>query len=118
MRDTKSLENVIADAEGFDKVMGPLLGALIRNSLKELLDLQTQINTYGFAVDTKNSEVYRHNKTENDYLILKADNVKIEATWSDAVLYLSADRTGPIIARDKMEFLDGRFTQIQETDSK
>ena len=111
-----TLRNVIADEEGFNKVMGPLLGTLIRNSLIELLQLREQIEKRGFAIGNIDKiPHFVHKKTENTYLLLTVKNVRIEKDWQEGTLYTRLDEEdGPLIVRNKEEFHDGRFEALEE----
>lgn len=56
---------------------------------------------------------HRHIKTGGLYRFL--GTCKIEATWTDGVLYDNAE--GVLIVRDKAEFEDGRFEPIMEEEN-
>jgi hypothetical protein len=109
--DTKLLQALLANKTMFQENFGPIVGNTIYSFLEELQLYKQQIQAVGFAVDHKSIEAYRHTKG-NEYLLLKADNVKLEATWSDGVLYASKHEPSLLIIRDKKEFMDGRFTKI------
>jgi len=112
MKDLKLLRQIVADEKGMSTIMGPLLAALIRNALRDLLHYEEQIIKRGFAVPSNLQEV-EHTKGGR-YLIVTDKNVKLEADWSDGVAYLPAtDADGPLVIRNKEEFWDGRFTKVE-----
>ena len=54
-------------------------------------------------------EVWRHVKTETDYLI--TGFCRLEATGAEGVLYIAVrGRDTTVWARDRGEFMDGRFS--------
>ena len=106
--DNEILADLINNKKSLEDTIGPLIANTIVAYLQDLQNLKQQIAEHGFAIEAKPLK-YKHSKG-NEYLLLKADHVKLEATWSDGVLYTSEADRKTLIIRDKKEFYDGRFT--------